>query len=235
MQLMPRIPVPSPSRLVALYPRRWRDRYEAEMLVLLGDRPPDWRAAIDLVQGAIDAHLHPATPSLVPIIAALLAGAGWSVVALAALLEPVPADWPGYLAWSLPAGLIATGAGLVASMAFALRGESAPGRAASLAIGVGGLGQVVAVLALAIASVGGPYGAATGAAGSIGAIGLILIGLALPRSVRYPPAEALVVAGGVLLLPPLIGWVLAATAWIAIGLSAALGRVTATTEAIPPV
>jgi len=28
------------SRLVRLYPRRWRDRYEEEFLALLKERPP---------------------------------------------------------------------------------------------------------------------------------------------------------------------------------------------------
>ena len=47
------------SRLVALYPRAWRDRYEAEYLALLADRRPDPRASLDIVRGAIDARLHP--------------------------------------------------------------------------------------------------------------------------------------------------------------------------------
>ncbi len=51
------------SRLVALYPRAWRDRYEDEYLALLAERPPDQRDNLDIVRGAIDARLHPQLPS----------------------------------------------------------------------------------------------------------------------------------------------------------------------------
>lgn len=45
--------------LVRLYPRQWRDRYEAEVLELLVERPASLADRLDLVRGAIDAHLHP--------------------------------------------------------------------------------------------------------------------------------------------------------------------------------
>ena len=47
------------TRLVSLYPRAWRDRYEPEFLALLAERPPERRDRIDIVRGAIDARLHP--------------------------------------------------------------------------------------------------------------------------------------------------------------------------------
>jgi hypothetical protein len=47
------------SRLVALYPRSWRDRYEEEFLALLAERPPDPLDRLDILRGAIDARLHP--------------------------------------------------------------------------------------------------------------------------------------------------------------------------------
>lgn len=47
------------TRLVGLYPRGWRDRYEVEFLALLSERPPDPLDRIDIVRGAIDARLHP--------------------------------------------------------------------------------------------------------------------------------------------------------------------------------
>jgi hypothetical protein len=47
------------TRLLALYPRSWRDRYEDEFLSLIEDRPPDALDRIDIVRGAIDARLHP--------------------------------------------------------------------------------------------------------------------------------------------------------------------------------
>jgi hypothetical protein len=47
------------SRLIALYPRTWRERYGDEFLALLSERPPDPLDRIDIVRGAIDARLHP--------------------------------------------------------------------------------------------------------------------------------------------------------------------------------
>lgn len=69
------------SRLVALYPRDWRDRYEDEYLALLADRPPDSRGSLDIVRGAIDARLHPQVPGSprVPVEAPSIGR--WSLVA----------------------------------------------------------------------------------------------------------------------------------------------------------
>lgn len=47
------------SILIRLYPRAWRDRYEAEVLDLLAQRRPSIRDGLDLAHGAADAHLHP--------------------------------------------------------------------------------------------------------------------------------------------------------------------------------
>lgn len=45
--------------LLRLYPRSWRDRYEEEFLVVLTARPFSLFEGIDVLRGAIDAHLHP--------------------------------------------------------------------------------------------------------------------------------------------------------------------------------
>lgn len=47
------------SRLVRLYPAAWRDRYEAEFVDLLEDRPPSLADRFDIVRAALDAHLRP--------------------------------------------------------------------------------------------------------------------------------------------------------------------------------
>jgi hypothetical protein len=47
------------SRLVDLYPRAWRDRYGAELLALLEERPPSARDRLDVLRGALDARVHP--------------------------------------------------------------------------------------------------------------------------------------------------------------------------------
>lgn len=47
------------SRLLNLYPAAWRERYGAELQVLLAERPPTSRDQVDLARGALDAWLHP--------------------------------------------------------------------------------------------------------------------------------------------------------------------------------
>ena len=47
------------SGLLRLYPRRWRERYGEEFEELLAERPPSVRHRLDIVRGALDAHLHP--------------------------------------------------------------------------------------------------------------------------------------------------------------------------------
>jgi hypothetical protein len=51
------------KRLIALYPRRWRERYGAELEEFMARRQLGLRMGVDLVRAAIDAHLH---PELVP-------------------------------------------------------------------------------------------------------------------------------------------------------------------------
>jgi hypothetical protein len=71
------------TRLIGLYPRAWRTRYEDEFLALLSDRPPDVLDRLDIVRGAIDARLHPpAEPAPAPIEPPVARGpwpvrAGW--------------------------------------------------------------------------------------------------------------------------------------------------------------
>ena len=45
--------------LLRLYPRRWRERYADELAALLDDMKPARRVSLDLIRGAVDAHLHP--------------------------------------------------------------------------------------------------------------------------------------------------------------------------------
>jgi hypothetical protein len=50
------------SRLVSLYPRGWRSRYEDEFRALIDERPPTLVERFDIVRSALDAHLHPQVP-----------------------------------------------------------------------------------------------------------------------------------------------------------------------------
>ena len=76
------------SRLVALYPRAWRARYEGEFLALLAERRQGPRDSFDIVRGAVDAHLHPDWPpaperparsraQVATALAAIVGGIGW--------------------------------------------------------------------------------------------------------------------------------------------------------------
>jgi len=45
--------------LLRCYPAAWRERYGAEFLALLEERPPGLRHALDIISAALDARLHP--------------------------------------------------------------------------------------------------------------------------------------------------------------------------------
>jgi hypothetical protein len=45
--------------LVRLYPPRWRRRYGAELQELLGSSSLSLRTIVDVLAGAVDAHIHP--------------------------------------------------------------------------------------------------------------------------------------------------------------------------------
>jgi hypothetical protein len=91
------------SRLLALYPKAWRDRYGAELRSLLIDRPVTSATRFDLLRGAFDAHRH---PELVhPAVASPEAAAADVVIArrlgVAGLL--------GAVAWAVAWALAASG------------------------------------------------------------------------------------------------------------------------------
>lgn len=101
------------SRLVRLYPATWRARYEAEFVELLATRPPGLLERIDVVRGAVDAHVHPQihhanevqSPSPLPEdelrltrrlgFGALAGAALWIVAWVVSLLGPVRYDDQG--------------------------------------------------------------------------------------------------------------------------------------------
>jgi hypothetical protein len=101
------------SALVRLYPKAWRERYEAEFVGLIEEQPPTVADVIDIVRGAVDARLHPQVrrPGDVPSepavfgdhlratrrlgIAAVVGGAFWPAAWAVALLGPVLYDGRG--------------------------------------------------------------------------------------------------------------------------------------------
>ena len=92
------------TALVRLYPRAWRDRYESEFLAVLADRPPRLGDRLDILLGALDAHLDPevAEGAPDPAIAetrgrrtrgaawlAAIGGGLWLVAVVALLTAPI--------------------------------------------------------------------------------------------------------------------------------------------------
>jgi hypothetical protein len=132
------------SRLVRLYPRAWRDRYEDEFLSLLAERPPTLGDVLDTVRGAVDAHINPQSDvdpapwtHRVPGLLALSAGALWSAV------------FVGFVFWQETGWDLAILIPIsVLLMFISLPGDymAAHGRQIAVAIGVVGLCIVVANL-----------------------------------------------------------------------------------------
>jgi hypothetical protein len=145
------------SRLLRLYPRAFRARYEVELRALLEDSPPGPTELLDLVLGAFRARvgrhtshrlpspdgnepvppprLHPA--ALVLMGLAGLASAYALTVGVISLADPDPNRWAG---WG-PAGFTIAAAFVLGGLALALRRP---------AFG-GSLGAIGAVLCVAAA------------------------------------------------------------------------------------
>jgi hypothetical protein len=207
--------------LLRLYPSWWRERYGDEVAALLETRPPDARARLDLVRGAFDAHLSGPEPGRGPrrtIVAALVAGAAWTIAGVASAGGPVPPDWPGYLDSTLLVAVVGALAILIASLGVARPAWSSSGASLELAVLASVLGHVAWAAALVVAALGGPYGAVTAIAQTAAAIATVGIGLALIRANVHPIGEAVVVAGAVLLIPTPAAWLIVGAFWTGIGL-----------------
>ena len=126
------------TRLIVLYPRTWRDRYETEFRALMAERPPDPLDRIDMVRGALDAHLHPQLGStnsgeMAPphsarlgAILAVLGGALWAGAGVAFLSAPYNQGL-GYKESGFGI-VIALAAALVTGLTAVMVSRSLPGR-----------------------------------------------------------------------------------------------------------
>lgn len=213
------------ERLLQLYPRAWRLRYADEMLAVLEERPPNLRDRFDLARGALDAHLHPAVPSRLPVVASLTAGAAWIVLAASSLLGPTPPDWPGYLAETLGLAVLGSVAALVAALGVSRRWGDRGGRAGSLAMASAMVGYGLWIAAVLVAAVGGPYGAVTAAAQTAAAVGTIAIALVGIRAGDGAVGVVTVVIGVAMMAPTPAAWLVVGGGWTAIGLRQAVERV----------
>jgi hypothetical protein len=223
----------SSKGLVRLYPRAWRARYEDEFLALLEAAPPTRHDRLDIARGALDAHLHPAQPSLVPGLSAVLAGGMWILAAAPIAALPTPPDWPGYLLDSLPLAVVAVLALTVAVAGTWLRED---GRGGLVGRRLGRIGVALAVIghlawagALVAAFAGLGYGAPVAIVSTAAGLGTLLIGLALVAAGDWPLAGLLVVAPILLVVPPWVvpspaAWLVFGAIWIGIGLLELFGR-----------
>jgi hypothetical protein len=86
------------GRIVRLYPRAWRERYEQEMLALLEQSPGTWGDVVDLARAGAWEWLRTSRPvrTATSVAAALIASAAASVTALG--LRQLPIDPPTF-AW----------------------------------------------------------------------------------------------------------------------------------------
>ena len=213
------------SSILRLYPGKWRVRYGDEMKVLLEGRRLSRRDRLDLIRGALDAWLHPSTPSVVPMLAALVGGGLWTVLAAAVVAQPVPPDWPGYLAETVPLAAAAAACLLVAVTASVLRAGEASGRAAALATGLVVAGHIAWIGALGATHLGLVGASILAAAQTLAMVGTIAVGFVLVRT-NVEPIGFLLVAGPVAMLVPwTVAWLAFGAAWTAIGIAMWLDRV----------
>jgi hypothetical protein len=212
------------SVMLKLYPASWRARYGDEMAALLEAHSMTPRDRLDLVRGAIDAWLHPATPSLVPAGAALLGGGLWTIVSVGVLAQPVPLDWPGYLLETVPLAIGAAVSLLVAATGCLLRAGEVSSRLKAFATGLLVVGCLAWIAMLAGTLLGWVIGPALGAAQTAAMVGMAAVGVTLIRDRIDAIGLLLLVAPVALLIPSVMTWPLFGGAWTALGIALWLER-----------
>jgi hypothetical protein len=206
-----------------LYPRWWRRRYGDEMAALLEKATPRRGDRRDLLRGALDAWLHPPEPSHVPAVAALLGGGIWTMIAARVASQPVPPDWPGYMADIVPLALLAAIFLLVAVVGIALRAADAHGRSTAIVVIVAIAGYIAWIGAIA-GTIGGTADlVALWVAQTVAMVATVAVGV-LVRTVDERLGSLVVVAAAAMILPWSGAWLVFGTCWTAIGLIILVAR-----------
>jgi hypothetical protein len=191
------------TRLVALYPRTWRDRYEDEFLALVSERPTGLLDRLDILRGAIDARIHPQVQGSPAAPEAPIAGSPW----------PVRAGWLtllGGVLW-IAAVIVATNGPLVVDDHGTYRDGAAAMPllfAAVMLLGVGMIATFVqlpepsrpAQTAVYVGSMAGLLWALAPwlmYAGAVAFAGLLVVAVAAWRAGRWSSLELGIVVAGV--------------------------------------
>lgn len=201
---------------IALYPRAWRIRYGDELEAVLQEGRLGVRDRLDLVRGALDAHLHPAVPSPLPVAAAVAGSGLVAAHAVALAVQPVPTDWPGYLDDALPLITGGVAALLPVLVGMWLKLGDSDGVLGRVGIVLAVAGHLAWLAALVAAMVRLTYGPATAAVATVALAGTAFLGVALAGRGR-PLLGALLAAAGLAgVAPPSVGWPAFAAAWTAV-------------------
>ena len=203
--------------LLRLYPGAWRSRYGDEMEALLEQRPPGRRERLDLLRGALDAWLHPATRSRVPATAALIGAGLWTITAAAVNTQPTPADWPGYLSEVLGVALLAAVFLLIATLGCALRANGRGRRPGTIAIWLTVVGHVAWIAALAATASGVLDSPVLAAAQALAMLGAALVGAVLVRIGDLAVGFLILVGSAAMLLPWTLTWFVLGATWNGVG------------------
>jgi hypothetical protein len=208
----------SGSRYVGLYPRAWRERYGDELQDVLERERLGIRARLDLVRGAVDAHLHPLVPSRLPVLAAVTASALAVAHAIALAAQPVATDWPGYQEEALPLIIGSVAAGIPAIIGLWLRLGDGDGVLGRLGVVLALVGHAAWLTALVAAIVRIAYGPLTGAVAAVAMTGMALLGVALVGRGRLVLGVLVALVGLAGVAPPAWGWAALAAAWTGVAI-----------------
>jgi hypothetical protein len=206
------------DRWLAAYPGWWRERHAVEMAAILDERPPGWGDRLDLLHGALDAHIRGegGRPMVAPL-AALVAGAAWTMAGAAVLSLPSPPDWPGHVLETLPLAFVGAVALTLAIVGLARRAWAAATVALEVALVVTTLAGLAWAATFGLALLGGPYGAVTAAAQGLAALAAIWLGLLVQRAGVHPFGTIIIVTGGALLVSGPWAWLAIGGTWTVIG------------------
>jgi len=201
------------NHVIALYPRPWRERYGDELQDVLDQDGFGLSARLDLLRGAIDAHLHPAVRSPVPVVAALSASAFATAHAIGLALQPVPTEWPGYLEGALPLIIASVCFLIPALIGLWLKLGDADGAIGRVGVILAVVGHAIWLLALLAAATRVAYGPLTAAAASVAMVGTAALGIALVGRSHVVLGALVALAGLAGVAPPSLGWPAFAAAW----------------------